>query len=122
MPLAGLAGTSSPAGRIAPAITPAPQTGGGGSVAQGIYEYWANGRANLTLNFSIRGPGQYAGSNGQAGSFSFDPGSQRIAFRGGSLDGVMPAGFYAIYYAPQGRPTVSFRNSGGSEAAFCQKR
>jgi hypothetical protein len=34
----------------------------------------------------------------------------------------MPAGFFAIYHEPQGRPTVSFRSERNSEAAFCQKQ
>jgi hypothetical protein len=101
----------------------ATQGGSGGSgVAQGVYQCWSSGRANLTLNFSIGGVNQYAGYNGSAGTFSFDAGSHRITFKGGSLDGVMPQGFYSIYYAPQGRPTVSFRNAGGAEVAFCQKK
>jgi hypothetical protein len=94
----------------------------GGSVPQGVYECWSSGRANFMLNFSITGTHQYAGANGGSGTFSFDAGSQRITFKGGSLDGVMPQGFYSIYHSPQGRPTVSFRNSSGNEVAFCQKK
>jgi hypothetical protein len=95
---------------------------GGGAIPQGDYQCWSSGRANLTLNFSVAGPGRYTGYNSSAGSFSVDAASQRITFKGGSLDGVMPAGFYSIYHAPQGRPTVSFRNSGGAEVAYCQKK
>ena len=95
---------------------------GGGTVAQGAYECWSSNRPNLTLNFTVRGANQYTGYNGSSGSFSFDPATQRITFMGGSLDGVMPEGFYSMYYVPQGRPTVSFRSSRGSEAAFCQKK
>jgi hypothetical protein len=94
----------------------------GAGVAQGVYQCWSSGRANLTLNFSVRGANHYTGYNGSAGTFSFAAASQRITFKGGSLDGVMPPGFYSIYHAPQGRPTVSFRNAGGSEIAFCQKK
>jgi hypothetical protein len=112
------------AARTPPTAQPnMPQSAGSpGSVPQGVYQCWSSGRANLMLNFSITGARQYQGANGRAGTFSFDPASQRITFSGGSLDGVMPAGFYSIYHAPQGRPTVSFRNSSGNEAAFCQKR
>jgi len=112
------------AGRTLPAAQPnRPQNASSpGVVPQGVYQCWSSGRANLMLNFSITGVRQYQGANGRAGTFSFDPASQRITFSGGSLDGVMPAGFYSIYHAPQGRPTVSFRNSSGNEAAFCQKR
>ena len=100
-----------------------PQTGSGdGTIPQGVYQCWSSGQANFMLNFSITGPNQYTGSNGKAGKFQFDPGSEQIAFMGGSLDGVMPQGFYSIYHAPKGRPTVSFRNSSGNEVAFCQKR
>jgi hypothetical protein len=35
---------------------------------------------------------------------------------------TLPTGFYAVYHAPQGLPTMSIRNAGGNEAAFCQKR
>lgn len=101
----------------------AAQTGSGnGTIPQGVYQCWSSGRANLMLNFSVTGSNHYAGANGKAGVFQFDPGSEQIAFKGGSLDGVMPQGFYSIYHAPQGRPTVSFRNSHGNEVAFCQKR
>jgi hypothetical protein len=99
-----------------------PVQGAGGAVAQGVYECWSSGQANFMLNFSITGAHQYSGANGGSGSFAFDAASKRIAFKGGSLEGAMPAGFYTIYYAPQGRPTVSFRNPSGNEAAFCQKR
>jgi len=95
---------------------------GGAGVAQGAYQCWSSNRANMTLNFSVGSGNQYTGYNGSAGTFSFDAASQRIIFKGGSLDGVMPQGFYAIYHAPQGRPTVSFRNAGGSEVAFCQNQ
>jgi hypothetical protein len=101
----------------------APQTGGGDStIPQGVYQCWSSGRANLMLNFSVTSPNHYTGASGKAGVFQFDPGSGQIASMGGSLDGAMPQGFYSIYHAPQGRPTVSFRNSSGNEAAFCQKK
>lgn len=130
IPLASLNGTPAPTGQAAqpaqpaqPAQTQTAQGGnGGGTVAQGVYECWSSNRANFTLNFTVRGGNQYTGYNGSSGTFSFDPGTQRITFKGGSLDGVMPRGFYSIYYVPQGRPTVSYRNPSGSEAAFCQKR
>jgi hypothetical protein len=74
----------------------------------------------MLLNFTIRSGSQYIGSDGKPGSYSLSAGG-RITFRGGALDGVLPAGFYTVYYVPQGTPTVSFRNSGGSEVSFCQK-
>ena len=111
------------AGQAPSGRTTLAQSGSGaGGVPQGTYQCWSSGRANLTLNFSVTGANQYAGYNGSAGTFSFDATSERIAFKGGSLDGVMPQGFYSIYHVPQGRPTVSFRNSSGSEVAFCQKK
>ena len=87
----------------------------------GSYECWANGQARMLLNFSIRSNTQYTGSDGQAGSYSLDSNTGRVTFRGGALDGVMPKGFFAVYHAPKGMPTLSFRNSGGSEVSFCEK-
>jgi hypothetical protein len=124
IPLATLSGTAAPAGLPAPSAQPAPAATGNaaGTVAPGAYECWSSNRANLTLNFTVTGASKYTGYNGSAGSFTYDAASTRITFKGGSLDGVMPTGFYAIYYAPGGRPTVSFRSASGSEAAFCQKK
>jgi hypothetical protein len=126
MPLAGLAGT--PAGQaargveaLAAAPTPAPRAGNGG-VAEGAYECWANGEARPLMNFSIRGASQYVGSDGKSGAYRLDPATTRLTFTGGALDGIMPAGFSAVYHVPQGRPTVSFRGRSGAEAAFCEKR
>src|ERR1019366_860261 len=81
----------------APSSRPnAAQVGSGGeAIPQGDYQCWSSGRANLTLNFSVGAPGRYTGYNASAGSFSFDTASQRITFKGGSLDGVMPPGFYS---------------------------
>ena len=105
-----------------PVSTAAAAQGAGGAVAQGVYECWSSGQANFMLNFTITGPHQYSGANGRGGSFAFDASSKRITFKDGSLAGAMPAGFYSIYYVPQGRPTVSFRSPSGNEAAFCQKK
>jgi hypothetical protein len=123
IPLSSLSGSAAPAGQpaAAPVVAPAANTtAGGGAVALGSYECWANGQARMLLNFTIRSGSQYIGSDGKPGAYSLGAGG-RITFRGGALDGVLPAGFYTVYYAPQGLPTVSFRNSGGSEVSFCQK-
>jgi hypothetical protein len=128
IPLASLSGAPAQAapaqnGQAAPARPQTAQGGNGGAaIAQGSYECWSSNRANLTLNFTIQGGNRYAGYDGKPGTYSLDAASQRITFKGGSLDGVMPNGFYAIYHAPQGRPTVSYRSAGGGEAAFCQKK
>ena len=90
-------------------------------VAVGAYECWANGQARMLMNFTIRDASHYAGSDGSAGTFSFDAATTRITFKGGSLDGVMPDGFYAIYHSVQGRSKVSFMGPGGAEATFCDK-
>jgi hypothetical protein len=123
IPLASLSGTPAPSGQIAPpraSATP-PAAAAAGRMPAGAYECWANGQANLILNFTVTGGNRYTGSDGQSGTFSLD-GQNRITFHGGSLDGAMPNGFYAVYHAPQGRPTVSFRNPQGSEAAYCERR
>ena len=76
----------------------------------------------MLLNFTASPGGKYVGADGKAGTLTLDASSQRISFKGGALDGAMPAGFFAIYHEPQGRPTVSFRSERNSEAAFCQKQ
>jgi hypothetical protein len=91
-------------------------------VLPGSYVCWANGQARPLLNFTVRGPRDYTGSDGRPGVFSHNPGTQRIVFQSGALQNVLPTGFYNIYYEPGGRPTVSMRNAGGSEVSFCQKQ
>ena len=75
----------------------------------------------MLLNFTMLPNGQYRDSEGHVGTLQVSGAGGRITFRGGNLDGFLPAGFYAVYYAPQGRPTVSFRNSSGNEVQFCQR-
>lgn len=126
-PLASLAGSPAPTGAIGgPAAGSA--TGAVGSaarspaaVAVGGYECWANGQARMLMNFTIRDASRYTGSDGATGTFSFDAATTRITFKGGALDGVMPAGFYAIYHSVQGRSKVSFMGPGGAEATFCDR-
>ncbi len=124
-PLASLSGTPAPDGPITPPGGAAVPAGGGGrgqgGVAPGSYECWANGQARMLLNFTISGGARYTDSEGKAGGYSFDSATARIVFKGGMLDGLMPKGFYSMYHEPKGRPTVSFRNSGGSEVTFCEK-
>ena len=60
IPLSSLGGSAAPAGQIAAAPAPPPNQAGGGAdsgVVAGVYECWSSNRANLTLNFTIRGPG-----------------------------------------------------------------
>jgi hypothetical protein len=102
--------------------TKAPPAAGGAGVAVGSYECWANGQARLLLNFTALQGGRYRDSEGHTGSISMNQANGRVTFQGGNLDGFLPAGFYAVYYAPKGRPTVSFRNSGGNEIQFCEKQ
>jgi hypothetical protein len=119
IPLSSLSGTAAPGGPVAAA--PAVQRAGG--VAVGTYECWSNGQARMLWNFKITGAGSYTGSDGKAGAFALDGGTQRIAFRGGSLDNAFGPGYYTVYYEPSGRPTVSIRpdRAGSVEAGFCQK-
>ena len=90
-------------------------------VAFGSYECWANGSARALLNFAIRSPSKYTDTDGQPGAYSYDQKTGAITFKGGGLDGVMPAGFYSIYHEPKGIPTVSFRSPRNAEASFCEK-
>lgn len=118
IPLQTLQGSAASNGPVA--APPAAHRSGG--VAEGPYECWSGSEAQGTLNFTILTGGRYRDSSGKAGAFAFTPADRHIAFHGGSLDGGFPAGDYSIYYEPQGVPTVSIRNAGGDEIAFCQKR
>ena len=126
IPVSTLTGTQAATGNPAPppAATNNPPAGGGGGgagkIAMGSYECWYFSQARLLMNFTTRAPGQYVGSDGKPGTYTMDA-NGRVTFHGGALDGILPAGFYAVYYEPQGLPTVSFRNSGGTEVEFCQK-
>jgi hypothetical protein len=124
IPVSTLQGSAAPAGG-APAVAPAPQTGSapsaGHGLAQGPYQCWANGQARPLLNFTAMGDNQYRDSEGHTGTMTVAA-NGRVTIRGGNLDGFMPAGFYAVYQSQQGRLTLSFRNSGGSEVQFCQKQ
>jgi len=91
-----------------------------GKVAMGSYECWANGQARMLLNFKIKSPTQYTGSDDKPGNYTYNAASGAIAFKGGALDGVMPEGFTSIYHEPKGHPTVSFRGKSGAEASFCE--
>lgn len=103
----------------AAALAAAPETHPA-SVAAGSYECWAFSSARMGLNFQVTGSGRYKDSEGVAGSYSYDPATGRIAFKGGLLQDAMPQGFYSVYHEPKGRPTVSFRSARGSEASFCE--
>lgn len=121
-PLSTLQGAAAPAGSTSPGTRPSPANAGVTSgVAQGSYECWANSRPRMGLNFKITGPGKYTDSEGKPGAYRLDAASGKISFQGGMLEGVLPANFYMIYYAPNNLPTVSVRNSGGSEISFCEK-
>src|ERR1035437_4906555 len=85
------------------------QPAGPAKVAPGSYECWANGRARMLLNFTIKSATQYTGSDGKPGSYSYAS-NGRLTFKGGSLDGAMPEGYTTIYHEPKGLPTVSFRS------------
>ena len=123
IPLAQLAGTAAPSGQaVSPPPASPPAAASAGAVAEGAYECWANGEARPLMNFTIRGGGQYVGTDGARGAYRLDPSTMRVTFAGGALDGVMPPGFYAVYHVPSGRPTVSFRGRSGAEAAFCERR
>jgi hypothetical protein len=123
IPISTLTGTVAPAGNPPPAAAPAnqraTQTGSGG-VTAGRYECRGKGQTRLLLNFTALSSSQYTGSDRKPGTYSCDPATTRVTFKTGSLAGAMPAGFYAVYSAPQSRPTVSFRSPRGSEASFCQ--
>src|SRR5262249_34435040 len=101
------------AAHAAPSAPPA------SGMANGSYECWSNGQARMLMNFTVRGLGQYTGSDNQPGAFTVAA-NGRVTFRGGALDGIMPAGFVALYEIYRGRPKVGFRGPSGGEAAFCE--
>ena len=76
------------------------------------------GRPRLLLNFRIVSDSKYSDSDDKPGSFAYDGKTSRIVFKGGGLDGVMPAGVHTIYHEPKGQLTVSFRNREGTDILF----
>jgi hypothetical protein len=100
IPLNTVQGSAAPAGSVS-----SPAMAHSGGVAEGAYECWSGRNANTMLNFAILAGGRYTDSKGRAGTFTFTPGTQKIAFAGGALDGG--AGYAPVYYEPRGRPTVS---------------
>ncbi len=113
--------TGTVAGRAPMAAPPQPQRVAGG-VVPGAFECWSGGHANGLLNFTIGAGGQYTDSGGAKGTYSVDPANGRVTFHGGSLEKGIPAGTYAMYYEPGGRPTVSIRSSrDGGEIVVCEK-
>ncbi len=122
IPLSSLEGSRAPAGTDAPIqAAVAGKAGGGTAVMPGSYECWSGGRPRMLMNFKVTGAGKYTDSEGKAGSFRLDESSGRMSFQGGMLEGVLPAKFYMIYYAPNGKPTLSVRNGEGSEITVCER-
>lgn len=103
------------------AKAPPKADGAAKTVALGDYECWANGSARMLLNFKVTTAGQYTASDGSRSSFSHDPATGQIVFKG-YLAESMPNGYTTKYHEPKGRPTVSFRSARGSEASFCERR
>ncbi|WP_157894686.1 hypothetical protein [Aquibium oceanicum] len=89
-------------------------------MATGTYECWYFNQAQLTLNFTVDGPGTYTGYDGASGTYSVDA-LGAVTFLSGPLQGVMPDGFVASYEVRQGIPTLSYISGRGAEAAFCQR-
>jgi len=95
---------------------------GPAAVAQGSYECWGNGSPRLLMNFKVVGKDRYTDADGkEKGTFSYNPATGAITFKGGHLDGVMPPGFTSIYHEPRNKPTVSFRGKSGAEAQYCER-
>ncbi|HYV99533.1 MAG TPA: hypothetical protein VE967_18895 [Gemmatimonadaceae bacterium] len=119
MPLAGLAGTRAPGG---PTNHPAPDAVPSAAVAAtGTYECNAGGQALPLMTFTIRDASHYVGADSKPGTFTFDAKTTRIVFKGGSLDGVTPTGFYWVYRLDHGRPTFSVLNASGRDAETCER-
>lgn len=116
IPVSSLPGR--PAGGGPVTAAPAPTRSGG--MVEGQYECWAGSSARMGLNFEVKAGAHYVDSEGKRGTFSLEPGTSRVRFRGGLLDGGLPEGTYAVYHE-RGRPTLSIRGRDGGEIAFCQK-
>lgn len=124
IPLSSLAGTAAQSGPIAQSgpVGGAQEVQRAGGVALGSYECWTGSRPQPGLNFKITGAGSYTDSEGKAGSFTLDKGSQRLTFYGGMMEGGLGPGYYPMYYEPQGKPTVSVRSERNQrEISVCQK-
>ncbi len=117
IPVSSLQGTQAASGPMAAAPAQEKSTGG---VAVGPYQCWAFNQGRGMMNFTILAGGKYKDSNGAQGTFAVGAGGA-IQFHGGLLDGGIPAGMHAVYYEPQGRPTVSIRGADNGEAMFCQR-
>ena len=109
--------TAPPATRPGTGVPPAAPAQG---VSAGSYECWAYGESRALMNFTIRSANQYVDSEGKTGGYRLET-NGHVTFQGGGLDGILPDGFYAMYYAPGGRPTVSFRNASGNEVSYCER-
>lgn len=120
---AGSAPTYQQRQQAAPAPPPTPAaTSGGAGIPAGAYECWSYNQPRALFNFTIRNGGQYTFNDGSNGTYSYNPGTQRVTFTGGSLPGVLGQDYYPIYHAPGGRPTVSLRSArSGAEVTFCQR-
>ena len=116
-----LGGRGGNAATTAPPPPAAKPAAGDGTMSLGSYECWAFGQPRLLMNFTVLGGGKYVDSEKKTGTYRVDPANQHVTFHGGVLDGVLPAGFYAVYHLSQGRPAVSFRNAQGNEAQYCEK-
>lgn len=97
--------------------TPAAASDG---MAAGPYECWYFNEARLLLNFTVTGPASYAGYDGTPGTYVLDAATREVVFGSGTLKGVMPEGFKAVYEVRHGIPTLSYIGTSGSEASFCQ--
>jgi len=116
IPASSLSGSPAPEGDPSAGAKPADT----GKIATGQYECWAFSSARPALNFKITSGSNYTGSDGSAGSYTFNPSDGSLTFKGGFLPGAVPAGYHWVYHVPGGRPTASLRNAGNSEVSFCQ--
>ncbi len=105
--------TVSSAGAAASAADTAPE------MVSGDYECWFFSQPQPIMNFTVVGPGSYKGYDDSAGEYSIDAAGE-VTFTSGTLEGVMPDGYKAVYEVREGIPTLSFISNRGSEAAFCQ--
>lgn len=105
---------------VAAMIAGAMPSAGNGGMAEGEYACWYFSEARLTLNFTVLGPDSYKGYDGTPGAYRLDPATGEVVFVSGTLEGVMPDGFKAVYEVREGVPTLSYISGRGAEAAFCQ--
>ena len=88
-------------------------------MAQGTYECWYFSQAQPGLNVTVTGDTSYTAlADGSTGEYALS--GNAITWVSGLMQGAMPDGFKTLYEVRNGKPTISYVGTSGSEAAFCE--